>query len=754
MRTLDPSMSVCLQKIVIILLLSACITTNGTFSQELLLEEITVTARKREENLQKVPISITAFSADDLEMRSIADTKDLSRFSPNLYISNTGGGSPDTPMIYMRGIGQNDYFVTTDSGVGTYVDGIFIGRAFGGIMDILDLERIEILRGPQGTLFGKNTIGGAINIVSRAPLGENAGQVSVSYGNNNRVEVGGSYDMTLVEDTLLARGSILYKRRDCLTRNLNNDACYADMDGFTTRGYLRWLVSDRLTADFIVDYTDRDGHSVPQSLLDVNDSPGTVVSLWNQFTADGLVNGPIFDKTAKGFVSNDPYVTEGNRDMETPLEVFGVSGKLTWQLTDNMTIYSITAYRSADAVTDQNPDGHSALFAHVHGWADTYQLSQEFRLEGISFHDRLDWTVGVYYFMESSESRETLELFPELGGGFGSSSYNEQDSDSFAAFGHLSYNMTDKLRISGGVRYTDEEKDWYGGSAGPLDPPDQFSILPAADHSQSWNEWSPKVALDYQLTDDVLIFASASKGFRSGGFNGRAQNTFSTIPFNPETVWSYEVGFKSQFLDNRLRVNATGFYADYTEKQELIIRGFTDPVTGNTVLVTIVENAAEASLHGAEFEILGLVGEGLKLEANVGYTKGEFKKIAPTAAVITIDSPFTYTPKWNLSLAGEYNFSVPEINGSMTIRTDYTYRDDVHFTTTPSQFTIQKGFGLLNARLIYESDDGLWNVALWGRNLTDKIYKLHSEDFSAGFGISFAWWSDEREFGVTVKRKF
>lgn len=718
------------------------------------IEEIIVTARKREESLQEIPISVTAFSGEDLEIRTMANLKDLGRFAPNLYFSNTAGASPDQAMIFMRGIGQLDFYVTTDPGVGLYVDGVYIGRAQGGIMDLLDLERIEVLRGPQGSLFGKNTIGGAVNIVSNAPTGGNEGNLSVSYGNNNRVEVGGTYDLALVQDKLFARGSILYKRRDCLTKRLNDNACYGDLDGVAARGYLRWLVSDNLTADVIIDYTDRNSHSVPHSLINVNPDPPTFVNLWNELTAAGIVSGPVIDRHVPSFTSDDPYVTEGNGPTDTFLDVFGASAKITWDISDALTLHSVTAYREVEASSAQNFDGTTALWAEVYSLSKGSQLSQELRLEGVSFNDRLQWIAGFYYFKEFGDMSETLELFPELA--LGNAVFNNQDTLSIAGFGHFSFDITDKLRLSGGIRYTDEEKDWKGSSLFDTDLPGQPTRLPVTKRSENWGVWSPKVALDYHLTDDILLFASASNGFRSGGFNGRAGPIVvaaGTVSFEPEDVWSYEIGVKSQIFGDRLRLNATGYYADYSDKQETIIRTFIDPVTGLATLSPIVSNAATAVLHGFELEAKAIVTEQLGIETSVGYINADFKEIEPGVQGLTEDSLYGYTPDWTVAIAGEYNLPMPRLNGDITLRTDFTYRSKVYFFPEPN-LAMQKGFGQLNARLNYETNDGKWLVSLWGRNLTDKIYKLWAQDTSPDFGLAMAWWSDEREFGITVKRKF
>lgn len=714
------------------------------------LEEIIVTARKIEESLQDVPISVTALTADDMDKRSMPDLKDIARFTPNLYFATTGAASPHQSAIFMRGIGQVDYYATADPAVALYIDGVYHGRSQGGVLDLLDLERIEVLRGPQGTLFGKNALGGAVNVLSSVPTGEFGGRASLTVGNENRVNFGGSVDLPTLGDDVLVRLSGMTKNRGCIARRLNDNACYNDQDTVVARGFLRWLATDNITVDIIGDVTAADSHSLPHSLVAVDTAPGKVTDLWNGLTAAGIVSGPPMDQNLAGLTSSDPYDTEGNRPTNTALDVYGVSGHIAWE-TAFGTIHSITAYRDVFTNVIENSDGSTALFAEVFGKSDADAISQEIRIDGQAFGDQLDYVAGFFYIHEDNYTEETLDLFTELLLGF--TVFNDQTTDSYAGFAQLSYRPIERLSVTAGARYTWDEKDWLGRSATAFDPPGTFSRLAPINIVESWNAWTPKFGIDYHINDEMLVYASASRGFRSGGFNGRAGAPAEVGAYNPEFVWTYEGGFKFDLWERRIRLNAAGFFSNYKDRQETVLRSYRD-ADGNVIFAPIVENAASVDIWGFETELVALFSERFRVESTVGYTDGEFTELEPGIVGITLDSNLTFTPKWTASIAGEYGVPVPFMNGNLTARLDWTYRDTVYFIPTPGPISTQDGFGLLNARLTFKSGDGKWEVAAYGRNLTDKIYKVWANDQTEFFGIGFAWYSDPREFGVTVTRQF
>ena len=344
------------------------------------IEEIIVTARKKEEVLQRVPVSVTALSGVDLEERSVADLQEVSRFAPNLYIAPIGTASPDQATIFVRGIGNGDTLTTTDPGVGIYVDGVYYGRAQGGIMDIVDLDRIEVLRGPQGTLFGKNTTGGAISIVSNPPDDDLSGNVDLTFGNLKRLDVKGSMNLSIVEDVLSARLSMASKNRDCLFNRLSDGACYGDEDSKSYRAFLHYTPAENFVANLILDGTDRDTHILPSRNIVFNET-GTLVHAFNNAVEAGLIPGPQLRNDIYPHNSDDPYVTDGNLPTEAATDVFGVSAHLQWNL-GSVTLHSITAYREIESYSSENTDSSTADFGEVFIGNTAEQFTQELRIDG------------------------------------------------------------------------------------------------------------------------------------------------------------------------------------------------------------------------------------------------------------------------------------------------------------------------------------------------------------------------------------
>ena len=732
------------------------------------IEEIIVTARKREENLQKVPISASALTADEIEIRSFADLSDLSRATPNLYIAPIGSASPDTAGIYIRGVGGGDTYVTSDPGVGIYVDGVFLGRSLGGILDILDLERIEVLRGPQGTLFGKNTTGGAINVVSKAPTGDGSGNLSLTLGNRERIDVSGSIDLQLMEDVLSLKLSGLSKNRDCLYNRESDNACFGDHNTKALRGYLRFQPNEKFTADLIGDITRRDAHILPHVMLDVTDNFAgftTLVGQYNQLVDRGILAGPTMRNTDHPFNDPHPYANEGTESTAATTDALGVSLHLQYQL-GNATLHSISAYREITSDTPASSDGSAANFLNLLSYNTSEQFTQELRIDGDALDERLSYTIGGFYFTEDSfteemllalEQQQTQVALAAAGVFFPFPSIRhvmEQEGESYAAFLHASYKLTSKLRVFGGIRYTKEEKENFGASHyafGNLGfrvqdvPVSDFSNY-QRNASESWGAVSPKGGLEFDFSDDIMVYGSASRGFRSGGYSGRAQSGDEFVdPYDPEFVWSYEVGIKSQFADDRLRVNIAAYLMDYVDRQQRLL---TQSPEGGFVPQTT--NNGEAEVKGFEIEITALLTDSLLFEADIGHTDAEFTDDVSVAA----GDVFTYTPEWTVALAAEYTTPTPALGGELTMRVDWIWRDEVAFDPQVVTYNFQKSFDLLNARVSWTSENGLWTAALYGRNLTDERYNYFVVDAISFFGVAQATVSDPREYGITIKRNF
>lgn len=723
------------------------------------IEEIIVTARKREESLQEVPIAITAFTADALEKRSLTNLMEIGAFVPNVQMNTSPGGSGggNNAQIYIRGIGQNDFIATTDPGVGIYVDGVYHPRTLGGVFDLLDLERIEVLRGPQGTLFGKNTIGGAVSLTSVRPTGEGGGYGQVTTGSFNRIDARASADVAL-SDNLFAKISFSSKDRDGYAKRLdfasgNVVDDQGDENQTATRLALRWLAPNNLEVNLIADYTREREASPPTTLVEVRNVG--VTFLWNW-----LVGGPAGTPYDERYITGDPYTTYGTGPNVNELEQFGVALTLDKDF-GGYAVKSISAYRQIEAISSRDGDGSPLSIIHTNQDDHQHQISQEIQVSGQAFDDRLDWVVGAFYFDEhntdDNEVRLVSGLYYETDALTGVPGIlipaldididvaNVVDAESFAAFTHGSFQITDKLSFSAGLRYSWEEKV-YGVEVFRINA--GVYAVPPSVASDSWGAVSPKGSLNYQWSDQLLSYASISRGFKSGGFNGRPLIEAQIESFDPEFVTTYEVGFKSDWLDRRLRLNAAMFYNDYTDLQLGTLSA--DPATGNLILR--LQNAGTAKITGFEVELQAQPVPRLNITASVGHTDFQFNELNAGVQDITLDTKPAKMPRWSSSASAEYTVPLNDF-GNLIIRGDWTAQSKVFNDPLNEEAVAQTGFSIFNARVTLESDDN-WELALFVTNIGDKVRKVGGVTTFASFGHAEAIYGRPREWGLAAKYRF
>ena len=725
---------------------------------------ITVTARKREENIQDTPIAITAFSADDLKKRSVYTLDGIGDYTPNLvFDKGTGGtGGSTSTQIYIRGIGQADFLFTTEPGVGIYVDGIYHPRSIGSIMDLVDIERVEVLKGPQGTLFGKNSVGGAINVVSRKPGNEFSGGVEAIYGKFDRIDVRAHLNIPLVEDKLAA--SLAFSSHDIdgyVKRPLAGDEL-GGINSKGVRGQLLWTPADNFDFLLSADYTRHRDDAIANTLIDV-DQTGSLIGLWNGLVAPSQM--VFYDDS---YISDDPFESNGTGPNFSDLDLWGISGVATWRA-GALTFKSITAYRNQDAFFGHDSDHSPLTYFEQTVDDDQEQFSQELQVNGTHFDDRLDWVLGALYFHEEGLSTyrilfapglyDALELLPTgvipgLGGmgnpihpalDFDGAVSAGIDNDSYAAFAHASFDITDRFSISGGVRYTFDEK----GFDSILERFSAGVITHDVSIKDDWSAWTPKVSLDYDVTDNVMAYVSAARGFKSGGFNGRPTNAFVAMqPFDPEYVWTYEAGFKSEFVNRRLILNGAMFYSDYTNMQLLSVA--IDEFGG---IVALVENACEAEIKGFVLEMNAIPFRDARLDFGIGFLDAKYKELDPSVSSITLDDDLVKTPAWNISVGGEYTVWLADDFGA-TLRADYSYRSTTQHVADNNPLLEQEPYSLLNLRLTFAPDDGPWSLAVFATNVTDKLYISNGLSQFDTLGTTDVTYGRPREWGVMASWAF
>lgn len=716
------------------------------------LEEIVVTARRREESLQTTPVSVTAFTANELAARQIDNISQISSSTPNLVFDSSApiSGSNAAASIFIRGVGQTDFTLVTDPGVGLYLDGVYIARSVGGVLDLIDVERVEVLRGPQGTLFGKNTIGGAINITSRRPGDTLAGRIEVKTGTGERLDVKASADLP-VADSLSIRVSYADLNQDGYVKNLLVGDNLSDTNAQIGRVVVDFHPNDRFTALISADATRRREEGQAQKILAFNPAaPAPSFGPFNGVLAPFLGIDPYDDF----FLGGGTFTTfQGENDLvRSDLDVYGISATLTYAF-DEVTVKSISAYRSFDSQFGRDSDNSPFVIVETFDDMDQEQFSQELQLSGVAFDDRLDWLAGAYYFEENGDNLNlvrTTVLDIKSGGGV--------DNDGWAVFGHLSYDVTEKLSLNLGARYTEETKRFtpdqqvlfnaftlpvFGG-AGFVDGQ---RILPFVESSADFDDFSLTAGLDYRWTPNFMTYVSYSEGFKSGGFNQRVFPP-RDVPgsFEPERVAVYEAGWKWGNDSNTVRFDGAVFYTDYTDIQVKII-DVVAPGTGN---------AAEGEVWGGELELSALVTPDFLLQFGAGYLDTQYTAFGPDfdpEQGIDEGDRFVNSPKWSLSGSASYTVQAMDF-GDITFRVDWSYRSKVYNDAANSEAIAQDGLHLFNAGATFVTADENWQVAVQVRNLTNRTYLITGNDEFNGFGYTEGVYARPREWSLSVQRSF
>ncbi len=711
------------------------------------LEEVVVTARKRVENLQDTPISITAISGTMIEQAKIFNAADLEQHTPNLVVRASDNGVSSALQAYMRGVGQFDFALTVDPGVGMYVDGVYLARTIGANFQLSDIEQIQVLRGPQGTLFGKNTIGGAINVTTRKPSGETSYTAEVTGGEDNYLSFDGYVEFP-VTDTTAASLAVLATQSDgWQKRDRGDDAGNDDM--WALRGHLDTNISDTWNSHLVLDYTKVDQNVYPQVLSDFN--PNAVIA--NAYIQSVLA--PVGESCCDTNIDDIDRSSALNELDKDAHDTWGASWTNTWDM-NGLTLKSITGYRDMDSESYRDADNDVNDYFSVGSAFDVQQFSQELLLSNDS-GGTFDWLVGVYYLNEDGDHASNVTVGDGLFEAIGvqpldlTLTYDRtQETTSYAAFFNTTWHMTEDARLNLAARYTYDEKDLDMFTVkrasqtpvlepGPTDPNSCSDAIAEGNGSRvtcsdDWDEFSPKVGIDYDFSDDVLGYASISGGFRSGVYNGRPTATAQVSVADPETLLSYEIGFKSQLWSKRLQINGALFYNDYEDRQFLVNR---PSGSAQSALALVVDNAADSTLWGGEVEFTVLPAQGLTITGGLAYIDPEydtFESVNPDTGEVEdlSDRPFSNVPEWTANLLVQY---VYEFNsaGSLRLRGDMSYKDDIFYSDDESSASFDRlhadAYTIYNAGVSYITADGNWELGVFGRNLGDK------REIRGGFGV-------------------
>jgi len=753
------------------------------------IEEVIVTAQRREQSLQDTPVSVTAFTATALEARLMDNLADLTRFVPNLELNNgraDGGGS--NAAIFIRGVGQADFIFPTDPGVGVYLDGVYLGRTLGGMMDLVDLQRLEVLRGPQGTLYGKNTIAGAINLVTARPSGRFGGVAGVTGGRFDRIDGSLSVDFPLIEDRLNGKISFSSRNRDGFGESLIDGREFDDIDRRALRAVFDWKAADTVDVLFSADYSTWDQNGAMSSLERVFPSAnGFRELLFNTIAAPflaarmGLAPGAVFDER---WISQDFDQTFATGPVRDEGDVWGVSATVDWEIRDKLRLKSITSWREMDLHFGSDLDNTPFDFAQTDQRQDQNQLAQELQLSGLALNDRLDWLAGVYFFRERGQDEnfvqfgdgmlDALAAFPgpfiplvpgvacppppgvplPCAGGAGNPvnllldtnliPITKIDTNSYSIYGHAILDITQRLSLSAGARFTYEDKRWFITSFRPTSG--AFAV-PPSELQEHWGAFTPKLGAEYALTDELMIYGQVSRGFKSGGWNPRMFVADFLDSYDPEYLTSHEFGFKSQWFDRRLTVNAAFFLYDYEDLQLSAFVPNPDP----TLVILTTDNAGEVDIEGFELEIAARPTEHLDVQIGVGYQTNEYKQLDATVPW-SIDNVLPDAPKWTVSAGVQYRLPLADL-GYLVPRLDASYKSRTHKDPFNSEDIVQGDLILLNLQLGFQSLDEKWQLTAFATNVTDEEYITRGLHFS-DFGFTNHYPGRPREWGVTASYRF
>jgi iron complex outermembrane receptor protein len=687
------------------------------------LSEVTVTARRREETLMDVPVAVTAVTDAQIERLNIQDLSNLQGQVPNLTIY-AARGSSSTITAYIRGIGQSDPLWGVEPGVGIYIDDVYVARPQGALLDVVDVDRIEVLRGPQGTLYGKNTIGGAIKYVTKPLLPDPSARVSVTVGNYKQNDIKATVNAPLGSDAVVGRLSVASLNRDGFGENLTNGAPVSDKEILVARGGLGIQASDTFNIQLSADWMDDQSGVRGARMLAVNRFAPTFLPL------------------------NDNYdVRNGMRNINDT-SMHGFSATANWLFDEAWSFKSVTAYRESDTETNIDFDTLPNIIADVRALYADDQFSQELQASYLS--DSLAAVFGVYYF-NGEAGGTVLNNFFNLQ--FGTTN-GTVETTQVAVYGEGTWSLSDTLKLTAGARWTDEEKEADVLNRFFSNATYTVPIATAADFddSVSFSNVSPKLSLDWQWTDQTMLYALATRGFKSGGFNIRANAVAvpaSARPFEDEQVTSYEIGSKSAFLDETFFLNFALFHNKYKDVQLSVFTSIV--VNGVQSFFGDFTNAGRATVQGAEVEFAANLTERLQVSGNLAYLDAEYDEFIDRGVNIANVQKFTNAPRNQSALNVQYTFDA--FGGELLARATGTYQGSVVPTTDLSTVIEQPGYALLGAGLLWRSDASPWTVALQGSNLTDREYRTTGYNIPA-LGILTGFYGPPRQVALTVGYTF
>lgn len=720
------------------------------------LEIISVTAQKRAQSIQDVPISISAFNEDSIEKLGAKSFADLTVAIPSVSVQ-TGSGA--FPVTYIRGIGTNDTSIGADPSIGVYIDGVYASRLGGALTEFLDIQRVEVLKGPQGTLFGRNSIGGAISIITNKPGEDLAGKVNLEYSSFNTLKTSGILNAPLIEDTLYARGYLSKTTSDGWQENTLSSENGYQQDRLNAGVKLTWYISEDVELNISSNFSDYD------------DTAGYLDNIASLFPTSAETQIGDDDKAVNG-----GYDVFGNSANDQPVNVPIFQRELeehilnlTWQINDDMSFTSLSSYRDYTTTSSREYDGTEYFVGeNVNSEEASESYGQEFRLSSES--DDLFWVIGMSAAKEDAELAFSMKFLDigllegtpiNNGAPFQEDSLTNAETESYAIFGDANYKFTDDISITFGARYSKDEKSMaynnglhangaalLGGFGLIVPTPYQFVDsngeldLSATKQKDSWTDLSPRVVLDYKH-NNTLWYGSITQGYKSGAYNSypSPDPTLGYLVFpdarnsvEPETVTNYELGFKSDLLNSDLKLNGSFYYMDYEDLQVFQVVG----------TLTQLANAGEAKSSGFELDGRYFFNQSLSMLFNATWMDTEYEEYQ-YGDIDYSGTALLFSPEISGSISLDYQTaiqSVGELNAFLT----YSYKGDHLLSSTYEQ----EAYSMVNANVTLMSPDESWKISLFVNNLTDEAFFTSASDNLSSYGITGAIRNAPRSYGVSL----
>ncbi len=709
------------------------------------LDEVTVTARRRAESIQDVPVAVSAFGEEQIKDLQASTVEGLQGAVPNMNIAQ-GRGSANSVNVFIRGIGQPDALQTFDPGVGMYVDDVYYSRINGALFSLFDIQQLEVLRGPQGTLYGKNSTGGAIKLTTKNPFDNEGGAVEVTAGDYGRLE-GRFYVSGKLSDTIAASIAGAKITNDGYVKDAETGKRYNDDDTEALRFKMAFNPSDSFRATLSLDTTKQDAAlTLGRPMADLRQTslaPAGVIVLqpgetgeWNRRALTSFKNG------------------EGQY-----LKHSGASLAMDWDINAQWTLKSISSYRKLKTKSYIDIDASEYELGDVLVALNQDQKSQEFQLHydnGSNLHA----TFGAYYMKENVPSYQEAyadDLFSFLGAKvpFLRTINDDLTTTSNAAFAHLNWEFVPSWTVAAGVRWTKDKKDYARSTSTFWGAP--FTALNetvAFAANASWTAVTPSISLQKAFGDNLMGYVSANRGFKSGGFNGRANTRYDTqhAKFDPEYVWTYELGLKGSSADRRFRGSAAAFYSNYSDFQARVSQDVgTFPVL----------NAAKLNIKGIELEGSALLGEATTLSAQIGWMDAKYDKFEdfrldpsyPGFDPNVNHDHVPFSPDWTARVALQHVFSLGD-NGNLTFGGDVSYRGKTWLSVDNRAVLSQDAYTLLGVYGVWDSPQMAWQVRAGVRNLTDKEYKTEGQEFASVGNIQTAYYGLPRNWYMSLRYNF